>query len=200
LPHDALENQYFPKDITLKKGFERWINCGSYDGDTIKIYISQYPKIKQLVCVEPDINNYLKLVNYIVNNTKTIADEIIALPLGVYESEAQLRIESADTNTTALSKHGDTFMQCVALDHVLTNFKPTFINMDIEGLEAEALKGAEKLLKNNKPDLAICVYHSVNQIWEIPLYLESLNLGYKFYLRNYTGYTSETVLYATVDD
>ena len=64
--------------------------------------------------------------------------------------------------------------------------------------ELEALKGAEMLIKVNKPDLAICVYHAPNHIWDIPLYLESLRSGYKYYLRNYTSLISETVLYATV--
>ncbi len=68
--------------------------------------------------------------------------------------------------------------------------------MDVEGAELEALKGAETLIKQNKPDLAICVYHTPNHIWDIPFYLEGLGLGYKFCLRNYTSFISETVLYA----
>ncbi len=70
--------------------------------------------------------------------------------------------------------------------------------MDIEGAELEALKGTETLIKKNKPDLAISVYHAPNHIWEIPLYIESLKQGYEFYLRNYTSFTHDTVLYATI--
>lgn len=61
-----------------------------------------------------------------------------------------------------------------------------------------ALKGARTLIKENKPDLAISVYHSPNQIWDIPLFLRNLCPEYKFYLRNYTSFISETILYATV--
>ena len=62
----------------------------------------------------------------------------------------------------------------------------------------EALKGAEKTIWSSRPDLAICVYHAPNHLWEKPLYIHSLGLGYRFYLRNYTSFTGETVLYATV--
>jgi hypothetical protein len=72
------------------------------------------------------------------------------------------------------------------------------ITMDIEGVELQALMGAEKTIRRSSPDLGICVYHAANQIWEIPLYINSLGLGYKFYLRNYTSFSQETVLYATV--
>jgi len=70
--------------------------------------------------------------------------------------------------------------------------------MDIEGAEPEALVGAKNMICKYLPDLAICVYHSPNHLWEVPLYLNDLNIGYKFYLRNYTGFSIETVLYATV--
>jgi hypothetical protein len=96
-----------------------------------------------------------------------------------------------------ISDKGDSFIQCIAMDHVIAGFKPTFISMDVEGAELEALKGAEMLIRENKPDLAICVYHASNHVWDIPLYLDGLRLGYKFYLRNYTSFIGETVLYAT---
>jgi hypothetical protein len=69
--------------------------------------------------------------------------------------------------------------------------------MDIEGAEPEALKGAEGIIRSSRPDLAICVYHAPNHLWEIAQYLNGLELGYRFYLRNYTTFSAETVLYAT---
>lgn len=57
-----------------------------------------------------------------------------------------------------------------------------FIKMDIEGSELEALKGAEKLIRERKPSLAICVYQKENDVIEIPFYLKSLVPEYKLYL------------------
>lgn len=72
-----------------------------------------------------------------------------------------------------------------------------FIKMDIEGAELPALKGGERTLRKFKPDLAIAIYHSLDDIVNIPLWLESLKLGYKFHLRHFTIHAEETILFAT---
>ncbi len=74
-----------------------------------------------------------------------------------------------------------------------------FIKMDIEGSELAALRGAETVLKNFKPKLAITVYHNFADYWTIPQYLDSLGLGYRFYLRHFTIHAEETVLFARVE-
>jgi FkbM family methyltransferase len=76
--------------------------------------------------------------------------------------------------------------------------KVDFIKMDIEGAELNALKGAEHTIRRFKPKLAITVYHSLKDFWEIPEWLDSLGLGYKFYLRHFTIHAEETVLFASV--
>lgn len=71
-----------------------------------------------------------------------------------------------------------------------------FIKMDIEGAELEALKGAERSLRAHRPKLAISLYHQLSDFVTIPRYLESLNLGYSYYLDHHTIYLNETVLFA----
>lgn len=75
-----------------------------------------------------------------------------------------------------------------------------FIKMDIEGSELRALKGAENTLRRFKPKLAISLYHKIKDFYEIPLYLDGLGLGYRFYLDHYTIHVGETVLYAVAPE
>lgn len=196
IPNHPLEEQYFPRDIKLSKGYSRFINCGAYNGDTVMRLNALFGKVEAIACFEPDPGNFELLTQYLSNKHNEIAQIVIVFPCGVFSKEGQLHFLSADISST-ISDLGESFIQCLALDHAIPGFKPTFIDMDIEGAELEALKGAEMLIKENKPDLAICVYHAPNDVWDIPLYLESLHLGYRFYLRNYTSFTIETVLYAT---
>ena len=88
-------------------------------------------------------------------------------------------------------------VQCVSLDDVLKNFAPTFLKMDVEGEERKTIIGAENIIKRHRPDLAICVYHCINHLWDIALLIDSWNLNYEFHLKTHNSYTMETVLYAT---
>lgn len=73
-----------------------------------------------------------------------------------------------------------------------------FIKMDIEGAELNALKGAMNVIKKFKPKLAIAVYHRIPDFYEIPFWINDLNLGYKFYLGHYSIHKEETILFAQV--
>ena len=70
--------------------------------------------------------------------------------------------------------------------------------MDIEGSEYEALLGAKDTIYSSKPNLAICLYHKPNDLYEIPLLINSWNLGYKFYLRMHSYSAFDLVLYAVI--
>jgi len=70
-----------------------------------------------------------------------------------------------------------------------------FIKMDIEGAELKALKGAVRTIKRHRPRVAISLYHSLDDLVEIPQFLSSFNLGYKFYLDHFTIHREETILF-----
>ena len=72
-----------------------------------------------------------------------------------------------------------------------------FIKLDIEGSELMALRGAESSLKRWHPKLAISLYHRPEDFFAIPLWLDSLECGYRFFLDHYTIHQEETVLYAS---
>lgn len=71
-----------------------------------------------------------------------------------------------------------------------------FIKLDIEGAERAALAGAAGTLRRFRPRLAVSLYHKPTDLFEIPLQLRDLDLGYRFYLDHYTIFHEETVLYA----
>ncbi|MFN6481901.1 MULTISPECIES: FkbM family methyltransferase [unclassified Nostoc] len=74
-----------------------------------------------------------------------------------------------------------------------------FIKMDIEGAELNSLKGAINVINTFRPNLAISIYHSLDDFVKIPEFIHSLHLGYKFYLGHFTIHSEETVLYAISD-
>jgi FkbM family methyltransferase len=73
---------------------------------------------------------------------------------------------------------------------------PTFIKMDIEAMEPEAMRGAEQTVRASAPTLAICVYHRPEHLWEIPRMVRDWRSDYRLYLRHYSTNMSETVMFA----
>jgi hypothetical protein len=71
-----------------------------------------------------------------------------------------------------------------------------FIKMDIEGAELPALKGAVETIKKFKPQLAIAIYHNMEDFTAIPKWIKGLGLGYQLYLGHYTIHGEETVIFA----
>jgi hypothetical protein len=76
--------------------------------------------------------------------------------------------------------------------------KPDFIKMDIEGSEIDAILGAVKTIVAYRPDLAICLYHRLSDMWEIPVLLKNLVPEYKFWCRKNAPNRCEFVLYASI--
>lgn len=73
VPNSPLKDQYFPSDVMLKKGVNRFINCGAYDGDTLKELKKRYCEIDALACFEPDLSNYAKLSGYLNESSSWIS-------------------------------------------------------------------------------------------------------------------------------
>lgn len=190
-----MAEQYFPPDVPLEKGYQRFLDCGGYTGDTVAQVLEQERAIEACAVFEPDSGNYARMVGRLAGLKARIGQRWL-FPCAVSDG-AGICGFSQGTGSGALSRQGDCAVETVALDQAVPDFRPTFLKMDIEGAEPAALRGAKGIIARNRPDLAICVYHAVNHIWDIPLLLDSWNLGYRFFLRSYNAYTMETVLYAT---
>lgn len=85
----------------------------------------------------------------------------------------------------------------LTIDDELEDIDVTYIKMDIEGAELNAIMGAKNTIIKNKSKLAVCVYHKTSDFWKIPAYIKTLNEDYSLYLRHHCNFNSwGTVLYA----
>jgi len=198
IPMRGRHEQYTPRDLPLGRGYARFLYCGVSVGEMTRVF-ADLGQVEELVCFEPDPTQFRLTADFVATHRPSIAKRATALPCAVSDREIIQPFATSDTSFgSRILSTGPTWVQCVSIDRVLPDFHPTFILMDIEGSEPEALKGAELTLRRDSPDLAVCVYHAPHHLWEIPLYLQGLGVGYRFYLRNYTSFVGETVLYAAV--
>ena len=74
---------------------------------------------------------------------------------------------------------------------------PSFIKIDVEGNEMDALTGATKTLKKHKPQLAVCLYHNPSDMWTIPELITEIVPEYRYWCRK-NHPAGEFILYAAV--
>lgn len=196
IPAPSTETQYFDRSLPPWQEPISFIDCGSYSGETIFDLFQHYDRVDTITAFEPDPENFAKLAVRLRSDPSPRARQIFLYPCGVWSETAMLAFTADKGTSSALSSHGTSTVQCMALDDALPVFCPTLIKMDIEGAELQALKGAHSMIEKHRPGLAISVYHAPEHLWEIALLLDSWDLGYRFFLRCY-GYSSfETILYA----
>lgn len=192
LSRTCSNNQYFPIDIIQLNENEIFVDGGAFDGDTIRNFLNiTQGKYKYIYAFEPDYQNYTKLY------TNTSSENIKLFNMGLYNEDTTVTFSSGKGGSSTISGEGRDKINVCSFDKLnLIDKKVSFIKMDIEGSELAALQGMKETICKNKPKLAICIYHKFEDLWEIPLYIKMLVPEYKFYIRNYTTYLDEIVLYA----
>lgn len=165
LPPYDLTDQYFPEDIIHLSADEVFVDCGACRGDTYRRFSKEcHNRYKRVICFEADENNASFLSKSAPND-----DRLIVIPKGVWKEDAVLRFESLglDWNGRFLredevsegSKKSINEIPVCSIDSIECCQDATYIKMDIEGSEWEALHGAKNTIIRNKPKLAICLYH-----------------------------------------
>lgn len=146
---------------------------------------------------EPDRDNYLKCKKKIEDNGW---NHINLVNAGLWSSETYVKLENIETAGAHIvepEREEVCNVRTVSLDSFADEQdKISFIKMDIEGAELEALQGARKIIMENRPKIAVCIYHKKEDYWQIPYFLKNLIPEYKLYIRHYSNYAAETVLYA----
>lgn len=75
---------------------------------------------------------------------------------------------------------------------------PDFIKMDLEGAEPLAIQGAEKTFRAYRPRFAICLYHELPHMWELPTLLKSYVPEYRLWCKK-SSPVGEFVLFGKAD-
>ncbi len=196
LPYPAPQNTYFPPDLFKLISKEAFVDIGAFDGDTIRLILNLAgTDFDRIHAIEADSVSASKLDTYVSSLPETTAKKIRQLNCAVSAERCVIRF-SASGNATSKIEDDGVDVQCFPLDELFQDEPVTFIKMDIEGAEYDALVGAAKTIEQNLPVLAICVYHTQRDIWRIPLLIRSRYPTYQLYLRTYDGDGFQTVLYA----
>ena len=199
-PFIIRDHEYFEPEIVSTVDSEIFIDAGCFNCETSFEFAKQcnyqYDKI---IAFEPSPGQYA----FCLEQTGKIRNmKVHPYALWNEETEVQFDVNPVTPGYSCIMQpgeeeiHNNVKVKTAILDDMLAGEKATFIKMDIEGAELNALKGAEQTICKYHPKLAICVYHKPEDIWEIPAYILSLCDDYKLYIRHYNAWYTGTVLYA----
>jgi len=192
------DTQYFINDFFKYGKNEVFIDCGAYDGDTIENFLKlQNMEYDKIIAFEPGMENYKVL------ESKFKGDKFLLINKGVYSKNTKLyfseNASGGEISEIPTGMKNEVEIEVMAIDSLTDIKKVTFIKMDIEGAEMDALNGARETILRDKPRLAICIYHSNEDMLRIAEWIHNLVPEYKFYCRHHSHvFIAETVLYAQI--
>lgn len=192
---DTRYDDYFDREVLFCGSQDVVADLGAFTGDTFLSYVKNYGAdgYRRYYCYEITPDSYRKLLNatgpypFVVCRRKGV---------GAGPGEMFLSANS-DTSSNCLERSGQERVEIVALDDDISE-PLTLIKMDIEGAEQGALAGCARHIREDRPKLALSVYHNFEDLWKLPRMIEDLVPGYRFYLRYHGGdlWPSEITLLA----
>lgn len=183
--------QYF--DMFSPDDKEIFIDGGAYNGDTVYDFLAWNKENEYKVySFEPMKGMYEFIKKRLEKDNIT---NVNVLNFAAWAREEQLNFADMGDGSR-VSRDGRVRVNGVRIDDIVGTDEVTFIKLDVEGAELEALKGASGTIRTYHPKLAICIYHKPSDILDIGKYILELNPNYRLAIRHYTLTNCETVLYA----
>jgi FkbM family methyltransferase len=205
IPARSIHEQYFPDDLYTVGPNDVFVDCGAFDGDTVRAIAQRLDRaLCRVIALEPDPQNFAALKDF-VDSLGARGDSITAWPYAVGRRRETLRFSATGTDMASVSAEGSVTVEAISLDELLADESPSLIKMDIEGFELEALAGAVEVIRRFRPIMAVTVYHHSDHLWKVPLAIAaaadpqfdtSAQQDYSFFLRSYQTEFWETVCYA----
>ena len=200
LSHPVQHPQYFPPDLFSWSGDEWIVDGGAYDGDTVRTVSRLHgDRFGHMLAVEPDPANFERLLATAAALPPAVRAKLDCRQIALASRHGTLHLDAtgtASSTTSAAASAAAIAVPAETLDALVAGAAPTFVKLDIEGAEIDALEGARATIDRHAPVLAVCVYHLQNHLWRIPLLLRGWRRDYAFFLRPHNEEGWDLVCYA----
>jgi FkbM family methyltransferase len=204
LAHPVPGPQYLVTDVASPLPDEVVLDCGAYDGDTLRSWIkSRGASFARYFAMEPDPLSHARLETYIAGLPPETAARVRVLPYSVASYTGLATFSASGSLSSSIREDGGITVDCIRLDDLekeLEGAVPTFLKVDIEGAELDALEGGTELLRRTHPMIAIASYHRQDHLWRVPLALRDLWSQYQCFLRPHNEEGWDLILYAVPPD
>jgi len=183
---------YGPSNLLKYQEDEVYIDGGAYDGDSIRLFIKRVDnRFDKVIAFEPDPATFDRLKANFASEPR-----VCTVKAGLHRAKATLKFDNAGSRGSILTSTGTATVSVVGLDEVLNGERVTYVKLNIEGAEIDALEGAATSIRRWAPKLAVAAYHMPDHLWRVPAAIRNLRADYQIYFRQHDGGIIETVAYA----
>lgn len=185
-----------------------FVDAGAFVGDSVERFIwENLGTFKHIYAFEPGLRQFSALQKRMLRLSQEWAfdpDCVTAVNAGLSSENCRMSCSFLDDSPL---RHGLVAenpedvtrdlnsSEVYSLDSYLNGKAVSFIKADIEGMEMELLRGAQKTIRRYKPKMALCVYHYPSDLFEVAEFVRSLVPEYKFSLRQHAPIFGDFVLY-----
>lgn len=190
---------YLPRELFPRLPADTvFVDCGAYDGDTIRQFLSQQNySFGKIYAFEPDEKNCDRLRDYANSLGKEMASRIKVFNAAVGNERKKVGFNATGDMSASFTESGANLVEVLPLDEVIeAGPAAIFLKFDVEGAELEALEGAQKLIRDSRPIIALSVYHKPDDLWQLPIKLNTMAPGYRFFLRTQGEDGMDVICYA----
>lgn len=192
----------FDEDILQLGDNEIYVDAGAFTGDTVAAFLDiSGGRYHHIYTYEISRETH----EILCKNLKDIP-RITNYWRGVSDKKGQLKLKGVKGafHGNKLSEEGLYTVETVALDQDIKG-PVTFLKIDVEGVDKEALQGARQKIITYRPKIVVDCYHKLKDIIDVLRLIYSFDNSYRFYLRQpevseVPKFATSYCIYAIPDD
>lgn len=193
-PH---EEEYFDSGFVTPQRACRFVDAGAFDGDTLRRLERRFGSVEQAWLFEPELPAYYQALGHFSER-----ENIWLFNMGLDETASRARYQPEQSFDAVSEIEGPipagtlSYIQGIPLDGLLpVGAQVGLFKLDIEGMEARALRGARATIERDRPVLAVCAYHRADDYWRLMDEVLAIRPDYRVGIRQYADFLADCTLY-----
>ena len=197
LPLAQPETQYFDPDLRPQELDGLFVDCGAFDGDTLRDLFAVYGSgLTGAIAYEPDPANFGQLQAWVQGLPSELRERIDCREAALSDQKGWLCFQGGNDGGSRLAETGGSRVRAVRLDEDLSGLRVGWLKMDLEGQELQALAGSLLLPRPEHRTYTISMYHRSDDLWTIPAFFAKHLPAHSLHLRTHGEDGFDVVCYA----
>lgn len=188
-------DEYFDKAFVSAEQARNFVDAGAFNGDTLASLERHFGPVDRAYLFEPEMAPYYAALKRFSDRPNVLLFNMgLDSDYSRFEYDPVLSCNLAGEVTGPIPDNITSYIQGVPLAQLVPG-KVGLFKLDIEGMEARALRGATVVIQREKPVLAVCAYHRADDFWKLIDTVTAIRPDYRVAIRHYADILHDITLY-----